>query len=126
MDHNFQKSLTSSNIPYNIGDILISLFYKKNYKALNQSYSVELEPDYSLEVSNISSGKSLKIFFDAKFKFDDGSVKSEDIHKMHTYKDAINGYSSIVLFPGHNNIFYKDHSSNSPFSGVGAFVMKLF
>jgi predicted component of viral defense system (DUF524 family) len=51
-------------------------------------------------------------------------VNSEDIHKMHTYKDAIDGFSSFVLYPGNSDIFYSDPKKASNLTGVGAFVMK--
>jgi predicted component of viral defense system (DUF524 family) len=43
---------------------------------------------------------------------------------MHTYKDSINGFSSIVLFPGTTNVFYTDPNGLSEFMGVGAYTLK--
>ncbi len=83
-----------------------------------------MEPDFSVEIENLHTNQLLKVFFDAKFKFKDGYVNSEDIHKMHAYKDAIDGFSAIVLYPGEHNHFYKDSAGKSDLEGVGCFVLK--
>jgi predicted component of viral defense system (DUF524 family) len=122
-DTGMQKSLSISNISYSNDSFYISVYFKKKY-AIGTSYSVDLEPDFSIKIENVITRKKVSIFFDSKFKFKDGFVNSEDIHKMHTYKDAIDGFSSFVLYPGNSDIFYSDPKKASNLTGVGAFVMK--
>jgi predicted component of viral defense system (DUF524 family) len=122
-DNGFEKSLRNSFIEYTDDKICIRLNFKKKYPS-GDSYSVELEPDFSVEIQNLLTKQLVRVFFDAKFKFKDGYVNSEDIHKMHTYKDAIDGLSSIVLYPGEHDLFHEDPKSSTPLRGVGAFVLK--
>jgi len=108
------------------------LFFNKSYTYGNKgSYSVTLRPDVSLELRG-------KLFlFDAKYKFNDKSSESdellrivtpEDIHKMHSYLDAIpKAVSAIVVYPGNQFIFYSKENGkitevnmSKTFAGVGA------
>ena len=34
-----------------------------------------------------------------------------DIFKMHTYKDALNVKSAVLLYPGNKNVFYKKYGA---------------
>ena len=99
----------------------------------SSSYSLNLRPDISLKING-------KLFlFDAKYKFKtkpkkDGKeeiqqwVKSEDVHKMHAYLDAIKKAScSIAVYPGTDFVFYNKenfamskNAKNLNYSGVGA------
>jgi uncharacterized protein len=108
------------------------LSYNKSYTKANLgTYSVTLRPDISLEF-----GESL-VLLDAKYKVNSREteedlllrfVKVEDIHKMHTYLDAIpKAKASIVIYPGNQIIFYdrngntiKDTLDVLNVSGVGA------
>jgi hypothetical protein len=64
------------------------------------SYSRELRPDVALHTR--TSGLHL---FDAKLKLKSGQgpladgFESEDLHKMHTYRDALGAGSAWVLYP---------------------------
>lgn len=106
---------------FNYNGTIVKLLYNKKFNRNNndyKSYSVLLKPDYSLEV--YSNNKKYYIHFDAKYKFDFKSekFKSEDIHKMHTYKDAIsNSIGAYILYPDNSyEIFYENE-----FESVGAF-----
>lgn len=118
----------------------MKLYYNKGFSRKNgASYSLPLRPDVTLVLPD---GRTY--FFDAKYKFreiaeetidDDDTLtpsqrtfKREDIHKMHTYLDAIpHAQASIVLYPGTEFTFY-DRSGTihrAPFEltiaeGVGA------
>lgn len=108
----------------------IELFYNKGYtKSNGGSYSVNLRPDISLNVNG------QLYLLDAKYKFNQMNdqsdllsrvVKPEDIHKMHSYLDAIpSAKTAIVIFPGSEFVFYTkekniDDVNNTYSSGVGA------
>lgn len=112
----------------------ISLFYnltfhKPNPKYTNQTYSVELRPDYTIQIK--IKNKKYFLHFDAKYKKDGkykndgGEYKKEDIYKMHTYKDAIYyTEGSYVIYPGDNNknIIFKE-KENYTLPSVGAFSL---
>ena len=84
------------------------LFYNKTYsKSNDESYSVNLRPDITLEFEDEI------IIFDAKYKFDiktfeqnndtdkEFEGKMTDIYKMHTYRDAIKKAGiAIAIYPG--------------------------
>lgn len=106
---------------FNYKGMTVNLLYNKTFKRTDNhynSYSVQLRPDYSLEVH--SNDKTYYIHFDAKYKMDFRSekFKNEDIVKMNAYKDAIlNTIGAYVLYPGNNDtIFYENE-----FESVGAF-----
>lgn len=113
------KDIFIEGVPVNI-----SLLYNKTFKRNNDfySYSVELRPDYTF-VIKINDNKYF-IHFDAKYKLymENESFKLADIHKMHTYKDAIsNSVGAFVLYPGKKSQLYK---TNHEFKyGVGAFPL---
>lgn len=106
---------------FNYKGCTVKLLYNKTFKRSDEdykSYSVQLRPDYSLEVH--ANGKIYYIHFDAKYKMhvDSESFKNEDIVKMHAYKDAIpNTIGAYVLYPGSNNRIYHENE----FESVGAF-----
>jgi predicted component of viral defense system (DUF524 family) len=109
----------------------LRLFYNRSFMAskpggtgsssiLNKrthSYSLELQPDYTIEAV-APDGQVSFIHFDAKFRIksamisnvksadtkdslEDGVAKPDDVHKMHTYNDAIYGTAaSVILYPG--------------------------
>jgi predicted component of viral defense system (DUF524 family) len=101
--------------------------------AVKHSYSLPLRPDLALEL-RAGPHQGLHLL-DAKFKVrslqgivgdeDDETpdpartVKAADVHKMHTYRDAISeARTSWVLFPGNENEFWPDRSGEA--GGVGA------
>lgn len=81
-----------------------SLYFNKSFGPQSGSYSVTLRPDIVLEKR--VGDKMIYWHFDAKYKLketadDSGTAHAGDIHKMHTYVDAICGsVSSIALYPG--------------------------
>jgi len=104
-----------------------------------RSYSLLLRPDLMLTVpSGPNAGRHV---FDAKFKVesfavaaddgrtrDDSKFKREDLHKMHAYRDALDGVRSAwVLYPGSSLRFFPtcgtivDSAESLPtaFDGVG-------
>lgn len=106
---------------FNYKGMTVRLLYNKTFRQSDEyynSYSVQLRPDYSLEVH--TSNKIYYIHFDAKYKMhvDSETFKNEDIVKMHAYKDAIqNTIGAYVLYPGSKpKIFYENE-----FESVGAF-----
>jgi predicted component of viral defense system (DUF524 family) len=116
--------LTKPEIVYQNSNKKISFFYQKNYKKNESTYSVDLDPDFSIEILNLDTNSLKILVLDSKFKSKDEFVKSEDIHKMHAYKDAIiNCDFAIALFPGKSNIFYPQ-SLSLMYSGVGGFSLK--
>lgn len=98
------------------------------------SYSVTLRPDVVLEIGN------KKFVFDAKFKLDkiemgnllsieeesngeETTFKKEDVHKMHTYKDAIQGcVGAFIVYPGKETEIFQEKKGSKIWDcgGVGA------
>ncbi len=107
------------------------LFYNRAYKKGEESYSLTLRPDITLEI-----GDEIYLF-DAKFRMDKSTVeglledddteekdnstfKKDDLYKMHTYKDAIKKAISIfILYPGKKEIFF--HESDKPIEQLCGF-----
>lgn len=113
-------------ITENHKEICISLAFKKVFPnsptKIYRSYSLEMDPDYTVSINY--SGKTYLIHFDAKYKVKKGRPKSEDIQKMHTYKDAIvNSIASFVLFPGDNNYNNQYIDFSNKINSVGAFSL---
>ena len=107
-------------------DIRVDLRYNRTFShgTSNEfsSYSVQLRPDYSLLI--YIDGVRYIIHFDAKYKINTNwDYKNQDIHKMHTYKDAIRDtIGSYVLYPGNSGdpkLFYE----NDGLASVGAFPL---
>jgi hypothetical protein len=116
---------------------LISVYYNRSEsKNRKSSYSVNLRPDATVIIK--TKKNTVKLIFDAKYKVDQKNrleknelhVKQEDIHKMHTYVDAIeNALFSFVVYPG-TEFYFFERNINSPtrksideiqsFDGVGA------
>jgi len=99
--------------------------YTRKHGFHGRSRSVYLRPDFALYVpSGPAPGLHL---FDAKFRLDhhgdeESTSKSDDIHKMHTYCDAIAAAKSAwVLYPGDTSHRYPDEHDASALGGVGAF-----
>lgn len=107
-------------------EVLLKLMYNKTFSKNSEfnSYSVELRPDYSLEVE--FNDQDYIIHFDAKYRVDFNrgeKYKNWDIIKMHAYKDAIkNAIGSYILYPGEKaEIFYKE--GKNKLESVGAFPL---
>ena len=125
----FESELVHSKIKSKIGNYEL-VYNRKFARSEKGSYSVPLKPDFSLLENN-----SNLIVFDAKFRFsideqvlEEGSVEDpmeeaiqqmqterianiSDILKMHTYKDALNVKSAVLLYPGNKNVFYKKYGA---------------
>ena len=104
--------------------ISIDLMYNKTFKKDSDyySYSVKLRPDYTLSIN--FAQRTFLIHFDAKYKLDIRSedYKTQDIVKMHSYKDAIEDtMAAYVLYPGREKeIFYERKGA---LESVGAFPL---
>jgi len=89
------------------------------------SYSLSLRPDVSL---CLSSG-ALHVF-DPKLKLKgQGGFKSEDLHKMHAYRDALGADSAWVVYPGaaadeKRFAIPSDEEEGGGFRGVGALPLR--
>lgn len=103
------------------------------------SYSVEMRPDIVVS----QNGKAI-VVFDAKFRFTmppaglrepgaaEYSPESDDLRKMHSYRDALKVRAAVVLYPGDQAVFYDqgtaetksttiiDLITDSAWQGVGA------
>ena len=91
---------------WSVGDV--SVAYNRTFHAKRGSYSVTLRPDVTVQV-----GERFWLF-DAKYKSDrsfesngdvqlltSADVKKVDLHKMHTYVDAIVGaHVALAVYPG--------------------------
>lgn len=135
--------LAKSRVKSIIGDY--HLVYNKNFLAGKESYSVSLRPDFTLQNSD---DKNL-IIFDAKFRLEikeqelekNGAEDAEekalqkgdmervacisDIFKMHTYKEALNAKSAIILYPGDKNIFYSKKDFKKIDGGFNEIFQKI-
>ena len=113
-------------------EIQISLMYhptfnqsKKYNKDKFLSYSLPLEPDYTVLIQYEDIRKF--VHFDAKYKLDYNNknrYNKNDVHKMHTYKDGIyDSVAAFILYPGNYppEKFKKDVDA---IEYVGAFCLK--
>lgn len=156
-DKSFMKDLISKNdkpitFVYSENDkqVKLKLFYNKDFTQLDDkstqwadSYSGVFNPDISISME--MNGKVHWLHFDAKYRLDltkwkselsgsdvASSFKREDIHKMHTYRDALLGTrGSYVLYPGREKIceLYirnpdKSYRDQNLMPSVGAFPLK--
>ncbi|MBC53915.1 MAG: hypothetical protein CMQ34_08785 [Gammaproteobacteria bacterium] len=157
-DKRFVKELISANdnpisFIYTEDDTVanLSLYYNKTFSRIDDratqwadSYSGVFNPDISISIDT-GSGVVHWIHFDAKYRLDlsqfrralssgepSSSFKREDIHKMHTYRDAVLGTrGSYVLYPGSeilNEIYVRNpnkaYRSSNLVPSVGAFPLK--
>lgn len=106
------------------------------------SYSLPLQPDFIW----VTGG--YRVVLDAKFRMrfvtkknsDQNSIvaapEEGDIHKMHTYKDALKARAAVILYPGDKTSFYPTNPKSYPgfnlqnllsgsISGVGAMSFKV-
>ncbi|MCY0989458.1 DUF2357 domain-containing protein [Nannocystis sp. ILAH1] len=94
------------------------LYYNVTFsrRSKRYSYSVQLRPDITLE---LASGPNAGLhLFDAKFRLyrvddpladddpDQATFRRDDIHKMHTYRDALGARTVWILYPGTVFKFY--------------------
>lgn len=130
------KSGIPSQVVYSLkNEYKLKLYYNKEYNSdkyivNGRSYSNPLRPDISLEL--FFKEKLIGILhFDAKYKVDNNEeFKSEDINKMHTYKDAIMGtLASYILYPGSKEEIFRQEeyglTSDNIFPSVGACPLSI-
>ena len=117
---------------FEVGDnIKVFLYYNKTYNSISdpsisESYSQEFRPDISLEIYKNDNLVSL-LHLDAKYKLpsDNDSFNSDDLNKMHAYKDGIIGTRGafILTLGSKKSLFYKPlqyEDFSSSFPSVGA------
>lgn len=155
-DKEFMRDLISRNdrpIEFSLekaGKIVtLHLFYNKDFNKIDDrvtqwadSYSGVFNPDISISISMNDSTHWLH--FDAKYRLDltkwkselggeeEFTFKKDDIHKMHTYRDAVMGTrGSYVLYPGRekvNELYVrnpnKSYRDKNLMPSVGAFPLK--
>lgn len=134
-------SLNNTNescVTYFIDDkVELKLYYQKKYSRKKsiyngRAYSHELDPDISLELYRDNTLIGI-IHFDAKYKVPkDKCYNTDDIDKMHTYKDAIIGtVGAYVLCLSEKSCIFKQEelleSSREEiiFPSVGALSMNI-
>jgi hypothetical protein len=99
----------------NVTDTISVEFNPSYSRGSRQSYSTTLRPDVVITVG------TKRFAFDAKYKLDyldvsdedsaedspRGTYKQADLHKMHTYRDAISSLqSAIAVYPGSEFVFF--------------------
>jgi predicted component of viral defense system (DUF524 family) len=109
--------------------------FARNNVVGNRSYSVPLRPDILLD----AAGE--RHIFDAKFAFEQlgsslgdddsadntamGRARRSHIHKMHTYRDALDRVASVrILYPGSANEWYPVGPPDAR-DGVGALPLRV-
>lgn len=126
----------------------IEVFYNRTYSGNTVrsigSFSVELRPDIALH----REGRPIGVF-DAKFRMDGGwadatadqqhresSAERTDLHKMHTYRDALGLRFAVALYPGDKDQFFSPREGSisppsmaqmvedSDVEGVGALTLR--
>jgi uncharacterized protein len=126
------KSIQTFKLNIEGEEITVNLFYNNTFNKNNKykSYSLELRPDYTIEI--VFNAKKYFIHFDAKYKskgiptdeeaYKTHIYKKEDVYKMHTYKDAIlNSLGAYVLYPGDYPTIFREENEIIP--SVGAFPL---
>lgn len=111
-----------------------TLFYQRTFPGGRGSYSIDLRPDFTLEVD------SRLFLFDAKYRAEtaeefgqpsagERTFERGDLYKMHTYRDAIAGaVAAFVLYPGdEKRLLAADGTVGAwgpSFTGVGAWPLR--
>ena len=104
------------------GPLHIRLFFQRHFRAgqgKQDSYSVPLRPDYTLEIT-LPGEKQFLLCFDAKYR-PEGSLE-----KMHAYRDALRSAVGCYLFyPGtEKNPTLYTNDPREALLGVGAFPLR--
>lgn len=145
-DREFMRELVSNNqkpvkftYSHNEKKVRLRLFFDRNFNRLDDrstdwadSYSGVFNPDISISLE--MNGIVHWLHFDAKYRInlENDTFKRDDIHKMHTYRDAVLGTrGSYVLYPGSecNSDLYirnpdKIYRDSVLMPSVGAFALK--
>jgi|GEM_PF-3615554 len=134
------KNICSSPFTISVADMdtefEVRLFYNRGFPSKSTSdFDMLFRPDYTLVIrpKALLENSEFIIHFDAKYKSrvlekdpnQYRTFKSEDLHKMHTYQNAINrSWGSYILYPGDKDeiLFEKyEHSEKLPgIPSVGA------
>jgi len=141
-----------SSVAFRLPDGHVRVMYNQSYRhsstdprALGTaaSYSLGLRPDVTIEIQR--GVRRRRIFLDAKYRVDgfsaslvndeddadeqldnQGTFKPSDLHKMHTYRDAIGGaFAAVAVYPGVGQRLYP--STKTDFTkrgGVGAIPLR--
>lgn len=102
-----------------------SLFFQRSFTTNNNgSWSVKFEPDFTIEVFK-TYNESTFFHFDSKYKKNYSKEmereKTEDIQKMHSYRDGIiNTYGAYILYPGQNISTYAPTEDNDSVYNIGS------
>lgn len=101
------------------------------------SWTLQMDPDYTLsiwpkELEKLIAEKTeqiVHIHFDAKYKvknkIDNSKFKSEDVFKMHAYKDAIRRTGgAYILYPGVEEKPTNFEGFHEVLPGLGAFAIR--
>jgi hypothetical protein len=117
----------------------VQLQYNVAHSYPKKSYSALLRPD--IAVRRKVNGQWQTLVLDAKLRFDgarfselgdDEENESEeedpirsacrsDLHKMHTYRDAIrDAVGAFVLYPGNKETKRREHAEGAEYDGIGA------
>jgi predicted component of viral defense system (DUF524 family) len=110
--------------------------FSRSESALHRSYSVSLRPDILIETPHDRHIFDAKFAFEPRTPIDDQDDDSEDetragrarrwhIHKMHTYRDALDRVASVrVLYPGSKHEWYPVGPAGAR-DGVGALPLRV-
>jgi hypothetical protein len=116
-------------------DYRIRLWYNRTFSKESPfgSWSTTLRPDFTISYWSpkityeqaVHEGAIQHLHFDAKYRRDhSGEVLRDDLHKMHTYRDAIiHSVGSYVIYPNHSEVSSEPilYHSQDMLKGVGAF-----
>ena len=120
----FRRDLFGRNTCWSTDKLRI--FYNRQFSARKDSYSLAMRPDITIETGD-TERSTKRWYMDAKYKLsrftddsEDTSPVSADIHKMHTYVDAIDGsVASVVLYPGDSEQFFsRDKTAGNSLKNV--------
>ncbi|BBZ74145.1 DUF2357 domain-containing protein [Mycobacterium paraseoulense] len=141
-----------SSVAFLLPDGHVRVTYNQTYRHASKdpralgtaaSYSLSLRPDVSIEVRRGLSHR--RIFLDAKYRVDgfsaalmsdededdgqpgqQGTFKPSDLHKMHTYRDAIgDAFAAVAVYPGVKQRLYPPTRADfTARGGVGAVPLR--
>lgn len=141
-----------SSVGFRLAGGHVRVTYNESYRHANTdprdlgtaaSYSLSLRPDVSIEVQR--GLRRRRIFLDAKYRVDglgaalmtneyegdeqpgqQGTFKPSDLHKMHTYRDAIGGaFAAVAVYPGVEQRLYPTKGADfATRGGVGAVPLR--
>ncbi len=107
----------------------VQLAYNRTFsgESLSGSWSTTLRPDFTISIWS-EKIPVRHVHFDAKYRqSESGEFLREDLHKMHTYRDAIHqSVGAYVIFPASENVELSPRlfQSGDKQSGVGAFPVR--